>query len=520
MRTAGKLTFLLSDHHGTATTQITADTTQTITRRKTTIFGAPRGTQPTNWAGDKGFVGGTIDKTTDLTHLGAREYDPSIGRFISVDPILDLADPQQTHGYTYGNNNPVSFSDATGLRPDGPAGGADFNDQRDKYGNYNGSAGSGWFTDSYGGWSYRKVQYWPGYSGSKAGGAQTTSTTWSWRAQSKGATKKQGQSMQVYAKVLPKNFYTQYVAPVLATLLVPDPEAWGQCLGSGSISGCASASTDLPFLKPLKLLEGIKALKKTGKCHSFLPGTKVLLADGTAKNIEDVRKGDKVLASDPDTGETRSKEVIDTILTEDDKDFTELTVTTDGKQATVVATDTHPFWSTDQKKWINAGDIVPGTNLRTPSKADVEVVDVRHYKKRQRTHDLAVNDIHTYYVLAGETPVLVHNVNEGSLCNVTLGPAIKGQKAEGVTAERGDTVLAHEQRMMNEFGDRNGCASCGAAESGYKDGHWTGDHNPPNKLAPNGPWTLYPHCKACSKQQGGIVRTLLKEYYDFPVWKP
>ncbi|MGR8008751.1 hypothetical protein [Streptomyces hypolithicus] len=82
------------------------------------------------------------------------------------------------------------------------------------------------------------------------------------------------------------------------------------------------------------------------------------------------------------------------------------------------------------------------------------------------------------------------------------------------------TLVAHEQRMMNEFGDRNGCASCGAAKSGYKDGHWTGDHNPPNKLSLNGPWTLYPHCKACSKQQGGIVRTLLKEYYDFPVWKP
>jgi hypothetical protein len=123
-------------------------------------------------------------------------------------------------------------------------------------------------------------------------------------------------------------------------------------------------------------------------------------------------------------------------------------------------------------------------------------------------------------VVAGATPVLVHNVNEDTLCNVTLGPAINGQKAEGVTAERGDTVLAHEQRMMNEFGDRNGCASCGATRSGYKDGHWTDDHNPPNKLAPNGPWTLYPHCKACSKQQGGIVRTLLKEYYDFPVWKP
>ncbi|MFE7648432.1 RHS repeat-associated core domain-containing protein [Streptomyces phaeoluteigriseus] len=56
--------------------------------------------------GDKGFVGGTKDADTDLTHLGAREYDPAIGRFISVDPVMALENSQQTHGYTYGNNNP------------------------------------------------------------------------------------------------------------------------------------------------------------------------------------------------------------------------------------------------------------------------------------------------------------------------------------------------------------------------------------------------------------------------------
>ncbi|MFC5802155.1 RHS repeat-associated core domain-containing protein [Streptomyces formicae] len=46
--------------------------------------------------------------------LGAREYDPITGRFISVDPEIDLNDPQQSHGYTYGNNNPVTNSDPTG----------------------------------------------------------------------------------------------------------------------------------------------------------------------------------------------------------------------------------------------------------------------------------------------------------------------------------------------------------------------------------------------------------------------
>ncbi|MEU4077503.1 RHS repeat-associated core domain-containing protein [Streptomyces venezuelae] len=118
LRTGGKLTFLFNDHHGTGSTQVTADAVQTVVRRKTGLFGETRGAQPATWRGDKGFVGGTKDADTGLTHLGAREYDPAIGRFVSVDPVMDVADPQQTHGYTYSNNNPVSLSDPSGLKPD------------------------------------------------------------------------------------------------------------------------------------------------------------------------------------------------------------------------------------------------------------------------------------------------------------------------------------------------------------------------------------------------------------------
>jgi len=68
-----------------------------------------RGGQPT-WPHDHGVLGAPTDPT-GLTHLGAREYDSVIGRFVSVDPIMDLTSPQQMHGYSYANNNPTTLSD-------------------------------------------------------------------------------------------------------------------------------------------------------------------------------------------------------------------------------------------------------------------------------------------------------------------------------------------------------------------------------------------------------------------------
>ncbi|MFE9687205.1 RHS repeat domain-containing protein, partial [Streptomyces sp. NPDC006285] len=60
--------------------------------------------------------GGTDDTgTTGLTHLGAREYDSTTGRFISVDPLMDLTDPQQHNGYSYAENSPITNSDPSGL---------------------------------------------------------------------------------------------------------------------------------------------------------------------------------------------------------------------------------------------------------------------------------------------------------------------------------------------------------------------------------------------------------------------
>ncbi|MEU6807720.1 RHS repeat-associated core domain-containing protein [Streptomyces sp. NPDC046831] len=110
-----KLTYLTGDHHNTSTLAISSDTAQTFTKRYTTPFGADRGTPLYGpWPDDKGFLGKTRDANTGLTHIGAREYDPGIGQFISVDPILDPTNPQTFNGYSYAANNPITYSDPDG----------------------------------------------------------------------------------------------------------------------------------------------------------------------------------------------------------------------------------------------------------------------------------------------------------------------------------------------------------------------------------------------------------------------
>ncbi|MEW2309113.1 RHS repeat-associated core domain-containing protein [Streptomyces sp. NPDC006864] len=127
VRNGNAIAYLINDHQGTAMTAIAVGTLA-LTRRKQLPFGGLRSEQSTVF-GNRGFVGGTNDPT-GLTHLGAREYDPVLGRFLSVDPIIDFDDPAQMNAYSYAHNSPLTKSDPTGLRPDGPVGGNSYNDER------------------------------------------------------------------------------------------------------------------------------------------------------------------------------------------------------------------------------------------------------------------------------------------------------------------------------------------------------------------------------------------------------
>lgn len=119
--TGSNVSWMVADHHGTGSLSVDAETLEP-THRRTNPYGEARSSTPVEWPDSKGFLGGEEDPS-GLTHIGAREYDPNLGSFVSVDPIVDVKDPQQLHGYAYANNTPVTASDESGLLYDIPHGG-------------------------------------------------------------------------------------------------------------------------------------------------------------------------------------------------------------------------------------------------------------------------------------------------------------------------------------------------------------------------------------------------------------
>jgi RHS repeat-associated protein len=115
VRHAAELTWTATNHQGSVSMTINPGDL-TVQRKRLTPYGEVRGATPTAWPGERGFVGGTEDTDAGLVHLGAREYDTGLGKFISVDPVVDFEDPQQLNAYAYANNSPVTFSDADGQR--------------------------------------------------------------------------------------------------------------------------------------------------------------------------------------------------------------------------------------------------------------------------------------------------------------------------------------------------------------------------------------------------------------------
>ncbi|CAM5560126.1 hypothetical protein SAVIM338S_04624 [Streptomyces avidinii] len=496
--------YLMSDQNGTATTSVDAGT-MAITRRKFTPYGEARGAVPSVWPGKKGFVGGEVDESTGLVHLGAREYDPATGRFISVDPVLDFNEPKQQNPYVYANNSPVTFSDPSGLSiappvmpikdfTDAEAAWANmiqgksamdialevalgilkdasgYNDIRDCLGGDWGACAGlaldaalpfagrakriikaldrAW--DAFKSWSHKLalardiLQRVERYQQAMAKYAEDLAE---WKRQIEEAAER-ARKLEEEAAAARRRVQE---AAAAAAKRADEAKATAAKQGRASATKAKKADGDGKASKSSETKKGDGPKKSAGKdddsggdtmhsgqgsssgrsgsteaapsCstgNSFVPGTQVLMADGTSKPIEDVRKGDSVRATNPETGETRAETVAAEIKGQGFKSLVKITVDTDGDrgtaEASVTATEGHPFWIEEIGAWVNATDLKSGEWLKTSSDTYLQVTAVERRMDLSATvHNLTVSNIHTFYVLAGNTPVLSHNNNCNSI---------------------------------------------------------------------------------------------------------
>ncbi|MFI6662805.1 RHS repeat-associated core domain-containing protein [Streptomyces sp. NPDC050523] len=462
----GKFTYLIPDRQGTGTLAIDSQTQQVV-RRQYKPFGEARDQSGTWTAGQRGFVGGTQDDNTGLTNLGAREYDPSIGRFLSPDPLLDTGAPQSWNAYDYADDTPVTTSDPSGgcAQADCPTRNCTYCLNRTPTDT---NPHSPALTDHAG--SGSTVNNTKAYAkSSKASVSDNAADT---RAQERALERQKATADAAIAaaKKQASGFKHRLLSLVADVIGLTDAY---NCFTKGDVMGCVNtALTAVPWGKIFKAVKvGVEAFKvwrsldraytavkdaeevakvaedavaaermfaEAGKAesagadaaedaigcsvHSFVPSTGVRLADGSSKPISKVKVGDTVLATDPQTGVTAPEEVQRVIVTKTDKDFTTLTLDTapvrgpphkthsDGfTHDTLTTTWHHPFWDTTHHRWTDAHDLTAGTKLRTATGATVTVAKVRNFHQHQTTYDLTVGNLHTYYVLAGTTPVLVHN---------------------------------------------------------------------------------------------------------------
>ncbi|MER7668140.1 DddA-like double-stranded DNA deaminase toxin [Kitasatospora sp. NPDC096128] len=434
----GTVLIQAADPHGTNGVQINTDANQTVTRRLTDPFGNPRGTQPAagQWAGTKGFVGGSKDDTTSLTNLGARQYDTAAGRFISPDPILIPGDPQQWNGYAYSNNNPVNFSDPTGLAPcaDGI---------KDSCGG-GGSACQGLFCNSQpsgGNTCYYVLKNPCGTSGAQDNGNAGSAADVGWGILT--GFSRVAETVENIVNPIcwfvddctggtdkVKNFAKQHGAKTNSFQFKQGNQS-GEELAAGALGPAGEFGVSAK--ESLAAFSARSALRRFIPCNSFEAGTDVLLADGSTEPIEDLRVGDSVLASSP-SGDATPHRVTATITGSGQKNLVKIAFhdgSEDSGNASVTATDHHPFWVQNRNRWVDAADLQAGDTLRTEDGSVLQVDSITRWAQDDTVYNLTVDGVHTYYVKAGKSYVLVHNAP----CD-TVARVLEELKGKRVTTGR------------------------------------------------------------------------------------
>src|SRR5262249_17505140 len=88
---------------------------------------------------------------------------------------------------------------------------------------------------------------------------------------------------------------------------------------------------------------------------------------------------------------------------------------------TIHTTANHRFWDDTTHAWTVAGRLDAGHVLNTNSREHPRIAAVHTRSGSAKMYNLTVQQLHTYYVEAGTTPVLVHNSGPCNLQELAAG---------------------------------------------------------------------------------------------------
>jgi hypothetical protein len=199
------------------------------------------------------------------------------------------------------------------------------------------------------------------------------------------------------------------------------------------------------------------------------------------------------MATDPATGRTGPATVTALIHHSGPHTMVRIGVAGGSGIAYLDATDHHPFYDVTTGRWTAAADLRPGDRLREPDGSTVAVTGVSRYSADLTADNLTVETDHTYYVVAGTAPVLVHN------CGGYLPEGIEELAEENIT-DTGDTVLGHFPEYVDKALDTDASYfDIGDAWNGLTEGEqWAADTHFLDEIAARGDRVLL------SVPKGGI----------------